>query len=174
MKVSPARSEPRRVAHVMPANSPAPLSGLAAGRQEGPSKGSAGATTPRRVTTLKVCGSEPLGSKRDGAGHNGPAEREPGLQLRKTKKVRNANRNERSRGRFLLHDQDMGKTQNHRNSIEKQLAIGGGWRLAVCGGWRRLAADGSWQLVLGFGWRLAVGGWWRLAVGGWRLAVGGW
>ena len=41
----------------------------------------------------------------------------------------------------------MDKTQDHRNSIEQLLAVGGGWRLAVGGGW------------------------WRLAVGGWRLVV---
>ena len=43
----------------------------------------------------------------------------------------------------------MGKTQDHRNSIEQLLAVGGGWRTAV----------GSW-------WWVVVGGWWRLAVGG--------
>ena len=32
--------------------------------------------------------------------------------------VRHANGNERSRGRSLYHGQDMGKTQNHRKSIE--------------------------------------------------------
>ena len=63
---------------------------------------------------------------------------------------------ERSRGRSLLHGQDMGTQNDNRNSIEQWLAVGGWW-------W--LAADG--------GWRLAVGNWWRLAVGGWRLAVGG-
>ena len=55
------------------------------------------------------------------------------------KKVRNANRNERSRGySSLLHGQDMGKTQNHRWSIEQRLAVGG-WRLAAGGGWQRMS-----------------------------------
>ena len=41
-----------------------------------------------------------------------------GLPLRENKKnrVRDANRNERSRGRFLLHGQDMDKTQDHRST----------------------------------------------------------
>ena len=47
--------------------------------------------------------------------------------------IRNANRNERSRGR----SQDMGKTwartQDHRNSIEQWLTVGSGWRLAISG-----------------------------------------
>ena len=64
--------------------------------------------------------------------------------------VRNANRNEPSRGRSLRHGQDMGKTQNHRSSIEQWLAVGGGWRLVAVGGW----------------WLVAVGDWWRLVVGG--------
>ena len=34
-------------------------------------------------------------------------------------------------GTSLLHGQDMGKTQNHRNSIEQWRAVGGGWPLAV-------------------------------------------
>ena len=56
-----------------------------------------------------------------------------GLSLRVTKKksrARNTNRNEPSRGRSLLRGQDMGKTQDHRNTIEQRLAVGG-WRLAV-------------------------------------------
>ena len=73
----------------------------------------------------------------------------PGLSLREKHRVRNANRNERSRGRSLLHGQDIGKTQDHRKSIE-QLQMVGGWRLAV-GGSRRLVAVGSGQ-------PLAVGG----------------
>ena len=36
--------------------------------------------------------------------------------------VRNANRHERSRGRSLLHGQDMGKTQDHRKNIKQWLA----------------------------------------------------
>ena len=74
----------------------------------------------------------------------------------KEKSLRNAHRNERSRGRSLLRGQDMGKTQETVLNNGGRLAVGG-WRLAV-GGW----------------WRLAVGGWWRLAVGDWWLvAVGG-
>ena len=73
---------------------------------------------------------------------------------KKRRKVRNANRNERSRVRSLLHGQHMGKTQNDRNSIEQWLAVGGHWR---------------WQLVVGGG-----GGRWRLAVSGWERLVGGW
>ena len=79
-----------------------------------------------------------------------------GLSSRPKKKVRNANRNEPSRGRSLLHSQNMAKIQDHRSSIEQWLAVAGG----------------CW---VGGGGRLAVGGWWRLAVGGGRrLAVGGW
>ena len=63
------------------------------------------------------------------------------------KKVRNANSDERSRGRSLLHGQDMGCPQNHRNSIEQWLAAGGGWRLAVGGGCQ-LAVGGPWGLSL--------------------------
>ena len=48
--------------------------------------------------------------------------------------IGNTNRHERSRERSLLHGQDMGKTQNHRNSFEQWLAVGGGWRLVVLGG----------------------------------------
>ena len=60
----------------------------------------------------------------------------PGLSFRGKKGgARNANRNKRSLGCSLLHVQDMGKTQNHRNSIEQRLAVGGGWRLAAVGGW---------------------------------------
>ena len=53
------------------------------------------------------------------------------------KRVRTANRNGRSRGRSLLHGQDMGKTQDHRSVVEQWLAVSGGrggWRLAVGGG----------------------------------------
>ena len=52
---------------------------------------------------------------------------------------------------FEVGEQYMGKTQNHTNSIEWWLAVGGSWRLAVGGGWR--------LTVIG------------LAVGGWRLMV---
>ena len=50
-------------------------------------------------------------------------------------RVRNTNRNERSQGRSLLHGQNLGNTQNHRNSVVQCLAVGGGWRLAVGGPW---------------------------------------
>ena len=66
-----------------------------------------------------------------------------GKNRRKKKRVRNANRNERSRGRLLLRGQDTGETQDHRNGIEQWLAVGGGWRLAVGGGWR--LAVGGWR-----------------------------
>ena len=83
------------------------------------------------------------------------------------KNVRNANRNERSQGRSLLHGQDRGTTQDHRNGIEQRLAVGGWRRLAAVGGWRRLAAVGGWRRLA------AVGGWRRLAaVGGpWGLSL---
>ena len=106
-----------------------------------------------------------------------PPPHTPGLP-KGEKKVRNANRNQRSRGRFLLHGQDMGKTQDHRSSTEQWLAVGGGWRLVVSD-WRRLAvgglrlAVGGERLVVGGGWRLAVGGWRLVVCGWWRLAVGG-
>ena len=61
--------------------------------------------------------------------------------------ARNANRNQRSWGRSLLHGRDMDKTQDHRNGVGQWVAVGGGWRLAAVGGWR-LAV---------------VGGWWRAA-----------
>ena len=70
-----------------------------------------------------------------------------GLSLRgKKKDLRNANRNERSRGRSLL--------PGHGTFSNSKV---GGWRLAVGGGWRRLVVGGWW---LG-----GVGGWWGLAVG---------
>ena len=47
------------------------------------------------------------------------------------KRVRNANRNESSRGRSLLRGQDMGNTQDHRNGIEQRLAVGGWWSLGA-------------------------------------------
>ena len=58
------------------------------------------------------------------------------------KSLPDANRNERSQGCPLLHGQDMGKTQDHRNSMEQWLAVAGGWRLAV-GGWRLAVVGGS-------------------------------
>ena len=87
-------------------------------------------------------------------------------------RVRNANRKERSRGRFSAswsrHGQDKKPQKTVLGNIGR-LAVGGSWRLAVAGWWR-LAADRDWQLVVGGGWRLAVGGGWRLAVGGpWEL-----
>ena len=112
--------------------------------------------------------------------------RRGGLSLRgggEEKWVRNAKKNDRSRGRTLLHGQDMNKKREHRNSVEQWLAAVGGGRLVV-GGWRLVVgcwrlAVGGWRLAVGGGrlvvgcWRLVVGGWW-LAVGGWWLAVGGW
>ena len=80
------------------------------------------------------------------------------LKGEKKERVRNANRNERSQGRSLLHGQEMGKTQNRRNSIEQLLAVGGGWRLVAVGGWQ-LVAVGGWQLV-------AVGGSHLVVLGG--------
>ena len=53
------------------------------------------------------------------------------LSLGGGERVCNANANERSRGRSLLHGQHMGKTQHHRNRTEQWLAVGGGWRLVV-------------------------------------------
>ena len=55
----------------------------------------------------------------------------PGLSVRGGGGVRNANRKQRSRGRSLLHGQDMGRAQDHRSGIEQC----GGWRLAVGGPW---------------------------------------
>ena len=64
----------------------------------------------------------------------------------------NANRNERSWGRSLLHGHGTFST----SKVD-------GWRLAVGGGWR-LAVGGGWWLAGVGAWRLAVGcGWWRLA-----------
>ena len=60
------------------------------------------------------------------------------------KRVRNASRNERSRERSLLHGQDLGNTQNRRNSVEQWLAVGG-WRLVAVGGWRS-PVSGWWSL----------------------------
>ena len=55
----------------------------------------------------------------------------PGLSSRgkRKKKVRSANRNERSQGRSPLHGHDMGKTQDHRK--HDWTVVGGWWRLAV-------------------------------------------
>ena len=61
---------------------------------------------------------------------------------KRKKRVRNANRNECSRGRSLLH--------GHGTF---GLGVGGWWGLAV--GSRRLVAVGGWRLAVG-GWRLAV------------------
>ena len=91
----------------------------------------------------------------------------------KKKDLRNANRNECSRGRSLLPGH--GAFSTSKAGGWQLVAVGSGWRLAVGGGWQRLAVGGWWRLAVG-GWRLvAVGSGWRLAVGGdWRLAVGGW
>ena len=107
----------------------------------------------RRISDVPLCGP----SARDafeGEGHRGgdpsvwmrpppPTDYWPGAGLslrgkqeRKKERVRDTNRNERSRGRSLLHGHDMGKTQDHRNSVEQWWAVGGGWRLAVGGCWR--------------------------------------
>ena len=59
------------------------------------------------------------------------------------KRLRNANINERSRGRCLL--------PGHGTFCTSKV---GAWRLAVVGGGR------GWRLVVGGGWRLAVGGPW--------------
>ena len=47
---------------------------------------------------------------------------------------------------FLLHGQDMDKTQDCRSGIEQWLAVGG-WRRLAVGGWR-LAVGGPWGLSL--------------------------
>ena len=70
----------------------------------------------------------------------------PGLSLRgKKKRVRNAKRNDRSRGRSLL----PGHGAIFTSKIGGWwLAVGGGWRLAADGGWRRLAVGVPWGLSL--------------------------
>ena len=62
------------------------------------------------------------------------------------KRVRNTNSNEHSRGRLLLHGQDMDKTQNHRNGAEQWLVVDSGWRLVVVGSWRLAGSGGWWSL----------------------------
>ena len=71
--------------------------------------------------------------------------------LKGEKRVRNTKGSKRSWGRSLPHGQHTGKTQNHRNNVEKGLAVGGGWwRSAVVSWWRLVAVGGSWwQLVPG-------------------------
>ena len=88
--------------------------------------------TPPPTSPVSPLGAQPPTAHPD---HNGPTNHPllqpapkctppqhtltPGLSLRGgggMKKVRKANRNERSRS--LFHGQDMGKTQDHRNSIE--------------------------------------------------------
>ena len=57
--------------------------------------------------------------------------------LKKTKTGCNANRNEPSQGRSLLHGHDKDKTQDHRSIVEKWwLAVGGCWGLVTVCGWR--------------------------------------
>ena len=73
-------------------------------------------------------------------------------EKRKRKRVRNANRNECSRGRYF-----MVKTWPRRRTT--QTLSNNGWQLVAVGSWWRLAVGGGWRLV-------AVGSWWRLAVGG--------
>ena len=62
--------------------------------------------------------------------------------LRSEKKRRLGNANRNVQGRCLLHGHDMGKTQDHRNSVEQWLAVGGGWLLVVGGGWRLVVVGG--------------------------------
>ena len=59
--------------------------------------------------------------------------------------LRNANRNERSRGRSLLHGH--GTFSTSKVGGWRLTAVGGGWRLAVGDGWR-LAAVGAGRLVV--------------------------
>ena len=77
------------------------------------------------------------------------------LKVKQKKNIRNANRNERSRGRSLPPGHGTFSTSK----------VGGWWRLAAVGGWWGLAV-GGWRLVaVGSGWRLQrleVGGWWSL------------
>lgn len=65
-------------------------------------------------------------------------------------RLRNANKNERFRGRC----------RPHGHGTFSTLKVGGWWLVVVGGVWRLMA--------------VAAGGWWRLVVGGhWQLAVGG-
>ena len=74
---------------------------------------------------------------------------ETGLSLGgKKNRVRNANRNDPSRGHVLLH-----------GSLLKN-----GWGLAAVGGWRPSALRGWWRLAVGSGCRLPVGGSWGLSL----------
>ena len=65
-----------------------------------------------------------------------------GLSLSGKKDLRNANRNEHSRGRSLL--------PGHGTFSTSKV---GGWRLAVIGGWWRLVVpvEGVWRLAVGGG-----------------------
>ena len=65
------------------------------------------------------------------------------LRAEKMNRVRNANRNEPSRGRSLLHGQGMDTTQDHGSTIEQCLAVGGGWWLVAVDGGRWLAVVGG-------------------------------
>ena len=61
------------------------------------------------------------------------------------KGVRDANSNERSRGRSVLHGQDMGKTDSKATGT----LMNNGWRLAVGGvGGSRFAVGRPWGLAL--------------------------
>ena len=124
-KIQPEQSEPKRVV----------------GRDAGKNGRFAGVEGAYRCACVPSCG----------APASPPWQPSTRAVLKGGKKsVCNTNTNERSWGRSLLHDQDMGKTQSHRNSIEQCSAVGGGWPLAISGWWR-LAVGGSWRLV-------AVGG----------------
>ena len=80
-----------------------------------------------------------------------------GLSLRGGRDLRDADRNERTRGRSLLRGHGTFSTSGVRC-----------WRLVAGGGRRLMAVDGGWSLAVVGCWWLAVGGGWR------RLAVGDW
>ena len=67
--------------------------------------------------------------------HPHPGRLGPGLSLQGKKRKGFVTQTETNvHGDALLHGRDMGKTQDHRNSVEQFLAVGGGWRLVVLGG----------------------------------------
>ena len=114
--------------------------------------------TARRARVVQQTCTCPLNPASSRSSRFEPQKQErTGLSSRGKKKktrLRNANRNVRSRGCSLLH--------GHRTFSTSKV---GGWRLVAVGGWRRLAAVGG-------GWRLVAVGGWRLAVGSWQLVVG--